>query len=128
MNTHPANPEHHTIIELLDPASVVFEGNRLAEPMGASVHMLIHGNEVPLPLHLELRNHSPDGFEFGYSGSGPAQLALAMCAELVDRDSAIRAYQKVKARLIATIPQDTKHWTITGTALRQEIEKALQPS
>lgn len=23
-------------------------------------------------------NHSPDGFEFGYGGSGPAQLALAI--------------------------------------------------
>lgn len=26
----------------------------------------------------KLRNHSPDGFEWGYSGSGPAQLALAV--------------------------------------------------
>lgn len=25
-----------------------------------------------------LRNHSPDGFNWGYNGSGPAQLALAI--------------------------------------------------
>jgi len=125
---HTSAPEQHSIIERLDPASVVFVGSRLEEPVGATVHMLIHGNEVPLPLHLEMRNHSPNGFEWGYAGSAPSQLGLAMCAELVDRDSAIRAYQTVKARLIATIPQDTKHWTISGTALRQEIERALRPS
>jgi hypothetical protein len=29
-------------------------------------------------------NHSPDGFNWGYGGSGPAQLALAVCLELWD--------------------------------------------
>ena len=27
---------------------------------------------------LKVRNHSPDGFNWGYGGSGPAQLALAI--------------------------------------------------
>ena len=31
----------------------------------------------PLPLRLDLFNHSPTGFSWGYGGSGPAQLALA---------------------------------------------------
>jgi Family of unknown function (DUF6166) len=35
----------------------------------------------PLPLYLELRSHSPTGFEWGYAGSGPAQLALAILAD-----------------------------------------------
>src|SRR5262245_22144387 len=35
----------------------------------------------PLPLCLELRNHSPTGFEWGYGGSGPAQLALALLVD-----------------------------------------------
>jgi hypothetical protein len=29
----------------------------------------------------EVWNHSPDGFEWGYGGSGPAQLALAILLE-----------------------------------------------
>ena len=29
----------------------------------------------PLDPRLDLRRHSPDGFEWGYAGSGPAQLA-----------------------------------------------------
>src|SRR5467141_965015 len=35
-------------------------------------------SHYPLPLHLEARNHSPTGFAWGYGGSGPAQLALAL--------------------------------------------------
>ena len=31
-----------------------------------------------LPLRLDLANHSPTGFSWGYGGSGPAQLALAL--------------------------------------------------
>lgn len=31
----------------------------------------------PIPSQ-ELYNHSPDGFQWGYGGSGPAQLALAL--------------------------------------------------
>ena len=35
-------------------------------------------NAKPLNPRLDLCNHSPTGFECGYSGSGPAQLALAL--------------------------------------------------
>ena len=36
------------------------------------------------PRH-DLRNHSPSGFEWGFGGSGPAQLALAiLCDHLGD--------------------------------------------
>jgi len=31
-----------------------------------------------VPLYLEEVNHSPTGFEWGYLGSGPAQLAYAI--------------------------------------------------
>ncbi len=34
-----------------------------------------------LPKMLELRNHSPTGFNWGYAGSGPCQLALAILAD-----------------------------------------------
>jgi hypothetical protein len=51
-------------------------------------------------------NHSPDGFEFGYGGSGPAQLALAilLAAGLSD-DRAARLHQKFKWEFIARLPQ-----------------------
>lgn len=57
----------------------------------SSGNVEILGNHPPLePRPLEprhdLRNHSPDGFEWGYSGSGPAQLALALAADVLGDD------------------------------------------
>lgn len=43
------------------------------------------GHRPELPLRLDLYDHSPTGFEWGYSGSGPAQLALAILADHFDR-------------------------------------------
>lgn len=55
-----------------------------------------------LPLRLDLRRHSPDGFEWGYAGSGPAQLALAILAHhLGDDAEALRLYQDFKTLAIA---------------------------
>ncbi len=47
-------------------------------------------------------NHSPDGFNWGYGGSGPAQLALAIMLRLTGKPS---GYQNLKWRVIAGIPQ-----------------------
>ena len=35
---------------------------------------------VPLPPRHDLANHSPEGFEYGYAGSCPSQLALGILA------------------------------------------------
>lgn len=46
----------------------------------------------------KLRNHSSDGFNWGYGGSGPAQLALAIMFVHFgwDTKSALRYYQDFK--------------------------------
>lgn len=49
-------------------------------------------------------NHSPDGFNWGYGGSGPSQLALAVCLELYGLD-ATKVYQNFKWNHIASLPQ-----------------------
>lgn len=76
-----------------------------------------------LPLRLELANHSPTGFEWGYSGSGPAKLALAICAQLVDVPTAKAVYQRVKDLLIARIPNDSDAWVLTEQQVREVIER-----
>jgi len=91
-----------------------------------NVYVIVDGHERLLQLRLDLRNHSPTGFCWGYTGSGPAQLALAMCAELVDAETALRAYQFVKSRLIATLPMDVRQWSISGASVREEIDLALR--
>ncbi|MEM6734436.1 MAG: DUF6166 domain-containing protein [Bacteroidota bacterium] len=53
----------------------------------------------------EFRNHSPDGFSWGYGGSGPAQLALAICVELFGEDLALNVYQSFKSKYIAILPK-----------------------
>lgn len=106
-------------------SSLVFRGHKTHDDDFA-VHVIVDGVERPLPLRLELRNHSPTGFCWGYTGSGPAQLALAMCAEVVDAETALRAYQHVKCKLIATLPMETREWTISGASVRDEIELALR--
>lgn len=45
----------------------------------------------PLPMRLDLANHSPTGPEWGYAGSGPAQLALAILADYLSDNPEARA-------------------------------------
>ena len=51
---------------------------------------------------LKVYNHSPTGFSWGYLGSGPAQLALAIMLELTDQP---HHYQDFKSIFIANLPQ-----------------------
>jgi hypothetical protein len=82
--------------------------------------------EFPLDPRHDIRNHSPDGFEWGYGGSGPAQLALAILAhhlENMDRpkDLTPKLYQDFKFRVIGAIPQKA-NWSITTTAIESWLE------
>jgi len=73
-----------------------------------------------LDPRFDLRMHSPDGFEWNYGGSGPAQLALAILANhLSDDRRALDLYQRFKWAVIAGLPR--RGWTLTS----QEIDQAL---
>jgi hypothetical protein len=50
-------------------------------------------------------NHSPTGFSWGFGGSGPAQLALALLLELTTKEMAMLWYQDVKWHIITKLPQ-----------------------
>jgi hypothetical protein len=53
-------------------------------------------------------NHSPDGFNWGYAGSGPAQLALALLLKAgLSPQRAVRLHQEFKFAVIARLPQDS---------------------
>lgn len=43
-----------------------------------------------------VNNHSPDGFNIGYGGSGAAQLALGILLEFTDAQTADRLHQAFK--------------------------------
>lgn len=50
--------------------------------------------------------HSPDGFNFGYYGSGPADLALNILALYTSRENAEIYHQEFKKEFIATMPEE----------------------
>lgn len=69
--------------------------------------VFIDGELLDPAPSLNVWNHSPDGFNWGYAGSGPAQLALAiLLAAGVRSDRAARLHQRFKFDWIATLPQD----------------------
>lgn len=64
---------------------------------------------------LKLYNHSPDGFQWGYGGSGPAQLALALLLDATtDPRTALDFYQQFKWEFVSGWGAE---WSIT----REEI-------
>jgi hypothetical protein len=92
-------------------ATKVYRGWRMAD--GAHIAIITNGGPRPLPLRLDLDNHSPTGFEWGYAGSGPAQLALALLADALRDDvAAVRLHQSFKFKVIAPLPRDAP-WEMT---------------
>lgn len=91
-------------------------------PRGNVVMVHVLRSLKPLPPRNDLRNHSPTGFEWGYGGSGPAQLALAILAHhLEDDERALRLYQRFKEDVIAGLDSDS--WRITSDEINRAIER-----
>lgn len=65
----------------------------------------VNGKELTPEKSLKLRSHSPDGFAWGYSGSGPAQLAMAILLKQYTKDYTFLNYQGFKEQVIAVLPQ-----------------------
>lgn len=73
-----------------------------------------------LDPRFDLRRHSPTGFEWGYGGSGPAQLALALAVDVLgDDEVALDVYQRLKFRMVGRLPADG--WTLTEAELAKAI-------
>ena len=70
-------------------------------------------------------NHSPTGFAWGYGGSGPAQLALALLLEITrNTEMALLWYQDVKRHIIARLPQ--ADFTLDSQEIIDFIVNAVQ--
>lgn len=66
----------------------------------------IDGRPLSPERSLEVCNHSPTGFSWGYPGSGPAQLALAILLSYLPEKEAVGLYQDFKFKFIATLPEE----------------------
>lgn len=74
----------------------------------------------PLNPRLDLRAYSEAGFEWGYVGSGPYQLALAILAHELGEKRALGNYRSFCEVTIARLKLDT--WVLEG----DQIELSLQ--
>ena len=69
----------------------------------------------------KLKNHSPDGFNWGYGGSGPAQLSLAILLKYMHPEYALALYQDFKFRFVANIPQEDFEINVNLRSIISEI-------
>lgn len=95
---------------------------------GAVVYVSRPGEPATLlDPRRDILDHSPDGFEWGYQGSGPAQLALAILADHFDDERrALLYHQPFKRLVIAALPgpgsaEAHATWAITAA----EVDAAL---
>lgn len=78
---------------------------------------------------LKIRNHSPNGFSWGYHGSGCAQLALGILLEVTDRATAEQLYQDYKRSVVSMLPNDEgSTWRINSEEVKKWIEENLNRS
>lgn len=114
---------------------VVYRGVRTGN--GCVVEWRHHGEGDEcwrrLNPRYDLRTHSPDGFEWGYGGSGPSQLALAILAHHYNPTydashgvkhaanlEAVSLYQQFKFRVVAGFRTD--HWELTSSGIDEAVE------
>lgn len=86
-------------------------GHLLMRGVAVSRLIFLFGEPLDPSISQKVINHSPDGFNWGYSGSGCAQLALGvlLCALDADNNShaeqrAKELHQTFKATTIALLP------------------------
>jgi Family of unknown function (DUF6166) len=88
----------------------IFQRNEEGEELSGK--LVVTADREPLNPRLDLLNKSPQGFEWGYNGSGPAQLAFAILMHEIKVESfATILFQDFKSACIAPLNRD--YWTIT---------------
>ena len=65
----------------------------------------INGKLLSPEHSIKVINHSPDGFAWGYAGSGPAQLALAILLTCTTEEDAQRLHQTFKEDYVLKFPK-----------------------
>lgn len=101
-----------------DPDEVLYIGT-VRGPLDVTIRRMPEDYE--LDKRLDLVNHSPTGFQWGYGGSGPAQSALAILADYLGNDAkAVNLHQDFKWAVIAKLPQETP-WELTRARIADAI-------
>lgn len=119
-----SDAEPDRLAERLPDDDNMFSGDfRRSAPVGRQRRVTINGRE--LPTHTDLCRHG-DGFAWGYDGSGPAQLALAILVEATDdRALALVAHQRFKREVISELGQE-EPWSMSAATVREWVRTQLK--
>ena len=93
------------------------------ERRGADVLVTVDGDPLDWRASLAVRSHSPTGPAWGYGGSGPAQLALAILLAVTDPETAERRYQELKWAVLPPLEADC--WVLDGDDVRRWLDGVL---
>jgi hypothetical protein len=98
----------------------VYVGERLTDGSGRVYIEQPNTNRVRLHHRTGRLSHSPTGFEWGYGGSGPAELARALVKDVTgDDEPPARVYQRFKFRVVGALPHDG--WRLTEEEIRTHL-------
>jgi hypothetical protein len=90
-----------------------YRGDRTIDGLDVSV------DGEPLAERFDLKVVSPDGFEWGYEGPQPAQLALALLADHCGNDQALAHYDLFMREIVSNFNNE---WEMTGADIDEALE------
>ena len=97
-------------------AKTVYRTRRdLTAPVGNQIEVTV--DREPIDYRYDLLSASPSGFEWGYGGSGPAQLSVALLAHALDDGVALSFYQQFKREVVSQLPE--AGWKLSAEDIRR---------
>lgn len=97
---------------------VEYKGQHDPHGGAAKIEVCRGGVCEPLTHHI---HHSPDGFAYGYGGSGPAELARCILWDYLGQEPSPGCYQAFKQRFIATADGDAP-FSVNGSEIQAFLE------
>ena len=101
------------------------EDSRVIFGETATCKVCIGEKEIDLCSSLLIENKSPAGFAWGYHGSGPGQLAIAILLELYGKDVASALYQDFKSDIIAAHDMN-KDFVLPVSTVKAWVESQMK--
>ncbi len=101
-----------------DRLTRIYEGLRVYAGVRGKdgLTVLVNGIKLEPERSLKVFNHSPDGFEWGYGGSGPSQLALAILLDYTnDENLSVRLHHPFLDKYVSKFPKE--RWQIVGSQI-----------
>ena len=95
----------------------IYKGKRMG-PAETLPEVRVTVNDKPLKHQIY---HSPTGLEWGYGGSGPADLARSILWDYLGKEPSRILYMDFKTRFVARWKDE---WEITGQQIKDWIIKS----